>query len=209
MIPLTQSYSQMPKRLFDLIFSLLGLFLLFPFFILIAILIRLDSTGPVFYLQERVGQGGNLFRLFKFRTMRTGADKSTAITVGNRDPRITRVGYYLRKLKLDELPQLINVCLGTMSLVGPRPELKKFVDLYSAEQRKVIEVKPGITDYASIEFRNENELLEGKPDPIEFYIREIMPVKLNLNLKYIETRSFWIDLKIIAQTIWLIMPGRK
>lgn len=199
----------MSKRLFDLLFSFLGLLLLSPFFLLIAILIKLDSSGPVFYLQHRVGRDGKLFKLFKFRTMRTGADKSTAITVGTRDPRITRIGYYLRKFKLDELPQLINVLLGTMSLVGPRPELKKFVDLYSMEQRKVIEVKPGITDYASIEFRNENELLEGKPDPIEFYIREIMPVKLNLNLKYIETRSFWVDFKIISKTIWLIMPGRK
>jgi lipopolysaccharide/colanic/teichoic acid biosynthesis glycosyltransferase len=199
----------MSKRLFDLLISALGLFLLLPFFALIAIIIKLDSTGPAFYLQERVGQRGKLFRLFKFRTMRTGADKSTAITVGNRDPRITRVGYYMRKFKLDELPQLINVCIGTMSLVGPRPELKKFVDLYSAEQRRVIEVKPGITDYASIEFRNENELLEGKPDPIDFYIREIMPVKLKLNLEYIESRSFWIDLKIISRTIWLIVANRK
>jgi len=199
----------MPKRLFDLIFSLLGLLILFPFFLLIGLIIKQDSSGPVFYLQERVGQRGTLFKLFKFRTMRTGADKSTAITVGNRDPRITRTGHYLRKFKLDELPQLINVLLGSMSLVGPRPELKKFVDLYSNEQRRVIEVKPGITDYASIEFRNENELLEGKSDPIDYYIREIMPVKLNLNLKYIETRSFWIDLKIIGQTIWLIISSRK
>jgi len=199
----------MIKRIFDLLISAFGLLLLLPFFIIIALFISLDSTGPVFYLQERVGQGGKLFKLFKFRTMRTGADKLTAITVGNRDPRITRLGYYLRKFKVDELPQLINVFLGSMSLVGPRPELKKFVDLYSPEQRRVIEVKPGITDYASIEFRNENELLEGKPDPIEFYMREIMPVKLNLNLKYIETRSFWVDLKIIAQTLWLIISGRK
>jgi len=199
----------MIKRIFDLLISAFGLLLLLPFFIIIALFISLDSTGPVFYLQERVGQGGKLFKLFKFRTMRTGADKLTAITVGNRDPRITRLGYYLRKFKVDELPQLINVFLGSMSLVGPRPELKKFVDLYSPEQRRVIEVKPGITDYASIEFRNENELLEGKPDPIEFYMREIMPVKLNLNLKYIETRSFWVDLKIIVQTLWLIISGRK
>ena len=194
----------MSKRFFDLITSALGLLILFPFFILIALFIKLDSSGSVFYLQERVGRGGSLFKLLKFRTMRIGADKSTAITVGTRDPRITRTGYYLRKFKVDELPQLINVFLGSMSLVGPRPELKKFVDLYSIEQRRVIEVKPGITDYASIEFRNENELLEGKSDPIEFYIREIMPVKLNLNLKYIETQSFWIDLKVIAQTVWLI-----
>jgi lipopolysaccharide/colanic/teichoic acid biosynthesis glycosyltransferase len=199
----------MSKRLFDLLISAFGLLLLFPFFIIIAFFISLDSSGPVFYLQERVGKDGALFKLFKFRTMRTGADKLTAITVGKRDPRITRLGYYLRKFKIDELPQLINVFLGNMSLVGPRPELKKFVDLYSIEQRRVIEVKPGITDYASIEFRNENELLEGKPDPIEFYMREIMPVKLKLNLKYIETRSFWVDLKIIAQTIWLIMSSRK
>jgi lipopolysaccharide/colanic/teichoic acid biosynthesis glycosyltransferase len=199
----------MIKRIFDLLISAFGLLLLLPFFIIIALFISLDSTGPVFYLQERVGQGGKLFKLFKFRTMRTGADKLTAITVGNRDPRITRLGYYLRKFKVDELPQLINVFLGSMSLVGPRPELKKFVDLYSPEQRRVIEVKPGITDYASIEFRNENELLEGKSDPIDYYMREIMPVKLNLNLKYIETRSFWVDLKIIAQTIWLIISGRK
>lgn len=196
------------KRLFDVFTSALGLLLLFPFFSLIAIIIKLDSSGPVFYLQERVGQGGKVFKLFKFRTMYTGADKATAITVGNRDPRITHAGYYLRKFKVDELPQLINVLLGTMSLVGPRPEIKKFVDLYSTEQRRVIEVKPGITDYASIEFRNENELLDGKPDPIEFYVREIMPLKLNLNLKYIETRSFWIDLKIIGQTIWLIFARR-
>jgi len=199
----------MIKRIFDLIFSLFGLLLLFPFFLLIGLIIKLDSNGPIFYLQERVGKDGTLFKLFKFRTMRMGADKSTAITVGNRDPRITRTGYYLRKFKLDELPQLINVLLGTMSLVGPRPELKKFVDLYSIEQRRVIEVKPGITDYASIEFRNENELLEGKSDPIDYYIHEIMPIKLNLNLKYIESRSFWIDLKIIGQTIWLVMSRRK
>jgi len=200
---------EMPKRLFDFLTSSLGLLFFFPFFVIIAIFIKSDSVGPVFYLQERVGLRGKLFKLFKFRTMRIGADKFTAITVGNRDPRITRVGYYLRKYKLDELPQLINVFLGSMSLVGPRPELKKFVDLYSVEQRRVIQVKPGITDYASIEFRNENELLEGKSDPIDFYIREIMPVKLNLNLKYMETRSFWIDLKIISQTIWLILSGRK
>jgi len=199
----------MIKRLFDLIFSLLGLLLLFPFFLLIGLIIKLDSSGPIFYLQERVGQGGTLFKLFKFRTMQIGADKFTAITVGHRDPRITRAGYYLRKFKIDELPQLINVFMGTMSLVGPRPELKKFVELYSIEQRRVIDVKPGITDYASIEFRNENELLEGKPDPIDFYIREIMPVKLNLNLKYIHTRSFWVDFKIISKTIWLIVANRK
>lgn len=191
----------MAKRAFDFLSAVLGLILLFPFFLLIGLLIKFDSAGPVFYLQERVGEKGKLFNLFKFRTMRMGADKSTAITVGNRDPRITRFGYYLRKFKVDELPQLINVVIGNMSLVGPRPELKKFVDLYSSEQRKVIEVKPGITDYASIKFRNENELLAGKTDPVEFYIEQIMPVKLELNLKYIQNQSFLLDIKIIYQTI--------
>ena len=189
------------KRLFDLLVSLLGLLLLSPVFLILAILIKLDSPGPVFYIQERVGQGFKLFKLFKFRTMRMDADKYTAITVGARDPRITAVGYYLRKYKLDEFPQLINVLLGNMSLVGPRPELKKFVDLYTLEQQQVLTIKPGITDYASIEFRNENELLAGKPDPIDFYIREIMPVKLALNLKYLQTRSFWGDFRIIFRTL--------
>jgi lipopolysaccharide/colanic/teichoic acid biosynthesis glycosyltransferase len=189
------------KRLFDLLFSAFGLLLLSPFFILIALLIKLDSKGPVFYLQSRVGQGGRQFSLFKFRTMYIGADRGHAITVGQRDPRITRVGFYLRKFKLDELPQLFNVLAGTMSLVGPRPEVKKFVDLYTPEQQQVLTIKPGITDYASIEFRNENELLAGKPDPIDFYIREIMPIKLALNLKYLQTQSFWGDLVIILRTL--------
>mgnify|MGYP000865982770 CR=1 FL=1 len=194
----------MLKRLFDFVASSIGLLILFPFFILLALLVKVDSTGPVFYLQERVGKDKILFKLFKFRTMRVGSDKAAAITIGARDSRITRVGFWLRKFKLDELPQLINVWKGEMSLVGPRPELKKFVDLYTPAQLKVISVKPGITDFASIQFRNENELLEGKPDPIDFYIREIMPVKLELNLKYIERQSFWLDIKIILQTIYSI-----
>lgn len=189
------------KRFFDLLVSLFGLLLLTPVFLILAILIKLDSPGPVFYIQERVGQGFKLFNLFKFRTMRVDADKLTAITVGARDPRITSVGYYLRKYKLDEFPQLINVLLGTMSLVGPRPELKKFVDLYTPEQQQVLTIKPGITDYASIQFRNENELLAGKPNPIDFYIREIMPVKLALNIKYLQSQSFWSDLVIIFRTL--------
>lgn len=194
----------MLKRLFDFVASSIGLLILFPFFISIALLIKLDSPGPVFYLQERVGKDNVLFKLFKFRTMRVGSDKAAAITIGARDSRITGAGFWLRKFKLDELPQLINVWKGEMSLVGPRPELKKFVDLYSADQLRVISVKPGITDYASIQFKNENELLEGKEDPIDFYIREIMPVKLELNLKYIQHQSFWLDIKIIFQTIFSI-----
>lgn len=195
----------MAKRIIDFLASFIGLVLLSPFFLVIGIWIKLDSAGPVFYLQERVGKNRKLFKLFKFRTMHTNADKLTAITVGARDPRITSLGYYLRKYKVDELPQLINVFNGTMSLVGPRPELEKFVKLYNAEQLNVITVKPGITDYASIEFRNENEMLEGKDDPIDFYIREIMPVKLKLNLRYIEDHSLWVDLKIILKTIFLII----
>jgi lipopolysaccharide/colanic/teichoic acid biosynthesis glycosyltransferase len=191
----------MVKRLFDLVISGVGLIVLSPVLLIIAMLIKSDSKGSVLYTQERVGKGGRLFNLFKFRTMVVNADKEAAITVGRRDPRITKIGYYLRNYKLDELPQLLNVLLGEMSLVGPRPELKKFVDIYSEEQRKVIAVKPGITDYASIEFRNENQLLEGKPDPIAFYIKEVMPQKLLLNRKYVENQSIWIDCKIIMKTI--------
>lgn len=191
----------MIKRLFDFLFSTFGLLILSPFFLLVALWIKLDSQGPVFYRQERIGLNSVPFLLFKFRTMHTGADRGNAITVGHRDPRITRAGYYLRKFKLDELPQLVNVLLGTMSLVGPRPELKKFVDLYTPEQLQVLTIKPGITDYASIEFRNENELLAGKHNPIDFYIREIMPVKLGLNIEYIQSRSFWSDLVIIFRTL--------
>ncbi len=194
----------MIKRLVDFLVSFIGLLLLSPFFLTIALWIALDSRGSVFYWQHRVGKGGKLFSLVKFRTMKTDADKFTAITVGQRDPRITRAGYFLRKYKLDELPQLLNVLKGEMSLVGPRPEIEKFVVLYDQEQQKVISVKPGITDYASIEFRNENQLLEGKPDPVDFYIREIMPVKLKLNLEYIRDQSLWVDIKIIFRTIFLI-----
>jgi lipopolysaccharide/colanic/teichoic acid biosynthesis glycosyltransferase len=194
----------MAKTSLDLIVSIIGLIVLAPFFILIGLLIKIDSRGSVFYKQERVGLNGKLFKLFKFRTMRVDADKAGAITIGERDPRITSIGFYLRKYKLDELPQLINVLVRDMSLVGPRPELKKFVDLYEGLQRKVITVRPGITDYASIEFRNENELLAGKEDPIQYYISEIMPVKLKLNLKYINDQSFWLDVKIIFKTIFSI-----
>lgn len=191
----------MAKRLLDLVVSAVGLVILAPFFLLFALAIKVNSRGSVFYLQERVGKGGKLFRLFKFRTMHIGADRATAITVGQRDARITSVGFFLRRFKLDELPQLINVLKGEMSLVGPRPELKRFVDLYEGDQRRVINVTPGITDYASLEFRNENELLEGKQDPIAFYVNEIMPRKLDLNLRYINEQSFWTDVKIIFLTI--------
>lgn len=188
-----------------MIVSVIGLLLLSPFFLFIAIAIKLNSPGPVFYKQERVGKNGRLFKLFKFRTMNVGADKQTAITVGKCDPRITGVGATLRKFKLDELPQLINVIRGDMSLVGPRPELKKFVDLYNERQRQVLSVRPGITDYASLEFRNENELLEGKADPVNYYIAEILPAKLDLSLRYLSHQSVWVDLKIIIRTIWAVV----
>jgi lipopolysaccharide/colanic/teichoic acid biosynthesis glycosyltransferase len=167
--------------------------------------IIIDSKGGVFYKQVRVGKGGMDFYLFKFRSMRTDADKKGLLTVGGRDPRITRVGYYLRKYKLDELPQLLNVLFGDMSLVGPRPEVRKYVNMYNAEQQKVLQVQPGITDYASIEYSNENEILGKAADPEKAYIEEIMPAKLKLNLKYIEEKSLATDIKIIVRTIFKII----
>jgi len=193
------------KRIFDLIFSIAGLILLSPVFLIISLLIKLDSKGPVFYKQLRVGKNNSDFRLLKFRTMRTDSDKSGLLTVGGRDPRITGAGYYLRKFKIDELPQLLNVAAGEMSFVGPRPEVRKYVDLYNDEQRKVLSVLPGITDVASIKYRNENELLEKSEDPESYYIESIMPDKLKLNLDYIEQRSFANDLKVIFKTLSTII----
>lgn len=198
----------MLKRLLDFIIVFIGLLVLVPFFLIVAILIKLDSSGPVFYMQERVGRNGTIFKLFKFRSMRIDSDKSVLITIGKRDPRITATGYFLRKFKIDELPQLLNVLKGEMSLVGPRPEVEKFVKLYTADQQRVLSVKPGITDYASIEFRNENELLEGKADPIDFYVREIMPEKLRLNLMYIDNQSLLTDIRIIFKTLFLIISRK-
>jgi lipopolysaccharide/colanic/teichoic acid biosynthesis glycosyltransferase len=194
----------MAKRFFDIVAATLGLLILLPFLLVVAIIIKLDSQGSILFLQQRIGKDGEPFFLFKFRTMHVGADKGTAITVGNRDPRITTIGYYLRKIKMDELPQLINVLKGEMSFVGPRPEVKKFVDLYTPEQRRVLDVAPGMTDYASILFRNENELLNGKSDPVAFYVDHIMPQKLQLNLKYIDSNNLWIDIKILFKTLVVI-----
>ena len=195
------------KRAFDIVCSFAGIVLLSPVFLILFVWIILDSGQPVFFLQDRVGKDGRLFKLVKFRTMRVDSHNGPSITIGVRDPRITRAGYWLRRFKLDELPQLFNVLKGDMSLVGPRPELKKFVDLYTPEQRRVITVKPGITDYASIIFRNENKLLEGKPDPVDYYIKEIMPVKLKLNLRYIERMSFWLDVRILIRTVLSVFSG--
>ena len=194
----------MIKRFIDILFSTIGLLIFMPFLLIIAVVIVLDSKGGIFYRQKRVGKNEKEFRLLKFRTMHTDADKKSKLTIGNRDPRITKVGYYLRKLKIDELPQLINVILGDMSLVGPRPEVKKYVDLYTDEQKKVLTVKPGITDYASIMYINENEILGKSKNPEETYINEIMPEKLAINLKYVYNNNPLEDMKIIFQTIFKI-----
>ena len=188
------------KRLFDITASGLGLLVLSPLFLILAVWIKLDSPGPVFYRQVRVGRGNKDFRLFKFRSMRVGSDKKGLITVGGHDPRVTRSGYYIRKYKLDELPQLINVFIGDMSLVGPRPEVRKYVDLYTPEQLHVLDVRPGITDMASIRYRNENELLEQAADPEQYYRDVVMQDKLRINLEYIADHSFIKDLKIIFMT---------
>lgn len=176
-------------RLLDILFSLFGLIVLSPLFLIIAVWIVLDNYGPVFYRQQRVGKNGNDFLLLKFRSMRIGADKMSLITVGERDPRVTKAGYYLRKYKIDELPQLWNVFIGDMSLVGPRPEVRKYVDLYTDEQRKVLSIRPGITDYASIEYIDENRLLEQSSNPDKTYVEIIMPAKIALNMRYLEHQT--------------------
>ena len=191
----------MLKRIFDIIVSFIGLIILFPFFLIISILIVFDSKGGVFYKQVRVGRGNKDFELYKFRTMKVNADKKGLLTVGSKDNRITRMGYYLRKYKIDELPQLINVLNGSMSFVGPRPEVRKYVGLYSDEQKKVLSVRPGITDYASIEYFNENDMLAKSQNPEETYIKEIMPVKLELNKKYINNPTLGTDVLIILKTV--------
>lgn len=189
-------------RIFDFVFSFLGLIVLFPVFILLAIWIKFDSNGPVFYSQSRVGFKGKEFRLFKFRSMRPDSDKLGLLTVGGRDPRVTKSGYFIRKYKLDELPQLINVLVGQMSLVGPRPEVKKYVDLYSQEQLKVLNVRPGITDDASIAYKNENELLAKSTNPEQTYIDKIMPAKLELNKAFINAPTITNYFRIIFETIF-------
>jgi lipopolysaccharide/colanic/teichoic acid biosynthesis glycosyltransferase len=193
------------KRIFDIVASFIGLLILSPLFLFLAVWVSLESKGGVFYRQIRVGKNGVDFKLWKFRSMVPDADKKGLLTVGGRDPRITRAGYFLRKYKLDELPQLINVLLGDMSLVGPRPEVRKYVDLYTAEQRQVLYVRPGITDYASLEYFEENELLAKSENPEETYICEVMPAKLKLNARYIKDVSFLTDIKIIMRTILRII----
>ena len=193
------------KRLFDIVASGLGLLCLSPLFLILAVWIKCDTPGPVFYRQTRVGRYNRDFRLYKFRSMRIGADRQGLITVGGHDTRITRSGYFIRKYKLDEFPQLINVFIGDMSLVGPRPEVRKYVDLYTQEQMHVLDVRPGITDPASIRYRNENELLAQTADPDKYYIETIMPDKLRINLEYVANHSFWSDIVFIFKTFWEIV----
>jgi lipopolysaccharide/colanic/teichoic acid biosynthesis glycosyltransferase len=192
-------------RVLDFLFSFLGVILLLPFIVFIGLIIKFTSKGPIFYKQSRVGLNGVDFYVFKFRTMRVNSDKLGLITVGGRDPRVTSVGYYLRKYKLDELPQLFNVLFGTMSLVGPRPEVRKYVDNYTIDQRKVLEVKPGITDWASIIYRDENIILEKSVNPEYDYIQRIIPDKIRYNLIFIKKRSVIEYFKIIILTISRIL----
>jgi lipopolysaccharide/colanic/teichoic acid biosynthesis glycosyltransferase len=194
------------KRIFDIFFSLFGVLLLAPLFLFISIWIKLDTSGPIFFRQERVGRFGRIFRIFKFRTMCLDAEsRGRQITIGA-DSRITKSGHYLRKFKLDELPQLMNVITGEMSLVGPRPEVPRYVVLYPAEVRElVLSVQPGITDYASIEYKDENAILGQAADPDRAYIEDVMPVKLRYYQRYVAERSLWVDFILILRTIKAII----
>lgn len=196
------------KRFFDIVASGFGLLVLSPLFLIVAVWIKLDSKGPVFYRQVRVGRYNKDFHIFKFRSMRIGSDKGSLVTIGGRDPRVTRSGYYIRKFKIDELPQLINVFVGDMSLVGPRPEVRHYVNYWTVEQIHVLDVRPGITDPASIKYRNENELLEKAEDPEKYYIEVVMQEKIKLYLEYVQNVSFWYDIKLIFQTFWVIVKER-
>lgn len=195
----------MIKRFFDIIFSVIGLMILMPFLFVIVFYLKMESGSPILFVQKRVGKNNLNFNLFKFRTMKVGADKEGLLTLGNKDKRITNSGYFLRKYKLDELPQLLNVFIGDMSIVGPRPEVRKYVNHYTKDQLRVLEVKPGVTDVASIEYRNEVELLKDKNIPEEYYINNIMPKKIKLSLEYISKRNFFSDLLIIIKTFFAIL----
>lgn len=193
------------KRIFDILFSVSVLLLIFPILFIIGISIILESRGGMFFSQTRIGKNEQAFQIFKFRTMSVDSEKKGQITVGDRDPRITQVGFFLRKYKLDELPQFWNVLIGEMSIVGPRPEVPYYVNFYDKNQRQVFKVKPGITDYASLRYFDENVLLGKSEDPEQTYIKEIMPQKLALNLEYVQSHSFLNDLKIIGKTVLRIL----
>ena len=193
------------KRLCDIVLSAVGLLCLSPLLLVVALWVKIDSTGPVFYRQLRVGRYNKDFRIYKFRSMYTDSDKRGLITIGGHDPRVTRAGYYIRKLKLDELPQLINVFVGDMSFVGPRPEVRKYVDMYTPEQLHVLDVRPGITDAASIKYRNENDILARQANPERYYIDVVMQDKLRINLEYVAHNSLLEDLKLIFETFKAII----
>ena len=188
------------KRLFDIVFSVIVLLLFLPIGIIIGLWITMESRGGIFFIQERIGQNGVPFSMLKFRSMRKNAEASGKLTVGMNDQRITKSGKFIRKLKLDEFPQFLNVLKGDMSIVGPRPEVKEFVDLYTSDQYKILDVKPGITDFASLEYFEENELLGLSENPKETYISVIMPAKIELNKKYLNNPNLLTDLKIIWKT---------
>jgi len=191
----------MLKRLFDIILSFTCTLISFPLFIMIAVLIKRDSKGPILFRGVRVGLNGNAFKIYKFRTMVVDAEKLGGPSTSDDDPRITKTGNLLRKFKLDELPQLINVLKGEMSFVGPRPEVPMEVKTYNDEEKRILAVKPGITDYASLKFHNEGEILKGSEDPHQAYREKIRPEKLRLGLKYVDSQSFRVDMKIIIQTL--------
>lgn len=193
------------KRLLDLMAALIGLAILLPFFLVISLCIKFTSPGPIFFRQLRVGQFGRPFRIFKFRTMVVDAERLGAQVSTGDDPRITRIGKFLRKFKVDELPQLINVVIGEMSLVGPRPEVPRYVEVFREDYRDILAVRPGITDFASLAFKNENELLKGIPNPEEKYLTEILPVKIGYYRKYLKEQSLATDLKLIVKTLWGIV----
>lgn len=195
-------------RTLDITFSFMGIVLLSPVFVVVVVLVKSGSAGPAFYKQTRIGKNGEPFRLYKFRTMRIGADQKGLLTIGGNDKRVTPIGLFLRKYKLDELPQLWNVLTGDMSLVGPRPEVEKYVNLYDQEQRKVLAVRPGITDMASIVYRNENELLAQSANPEQYYVSVIMPAKIRLNQHYISNQSIIAYLNIIFRTFITAIKGK-
>jgi len=200
----------MVQRFFDVVLSAIGLLLLSPFFLLLALVIKLDSRGPVFYRGVRVGRHGRPFKIFKFRSMVADAERKGAASTSTTDLRVTRTGRFIRKVKFDELSQLINVFLGDMSLVGPRPEVQKFVDRYTPEEKVILTVRPGITDWSSIKFHNEGEIIEasGIPDADEAYEKLIRPEKLRLQLKYVKERNLWVDIKIIVSTMLTLFSTR-
>lgn len=195
------------NRTLDILLALIAFLILIPLFILLAIAIVVDSKGGIFYSQIRVGKNNRDFNILKFRTMHIDADRESLISAGSKDKRVTQAGQFLRKYKLDELPQLLNILAGHMSIVGPRPEVRKYVDLYTEQQLKVLSVRPGLTDYASLEYYQEGEMLANHPDPEKLYVEKIMPAKLELNLKYIQEKSLKTDMKIISRTIGKILKA--